>query len=601
MTKTGTKRPRDGVAGSSATPVNTPPSAGATNPGHSRRISPPLKTRSQVSPGANIVGGRNMQSPPKKNLEHGSPAGHRIPTKHTYKRRKSIAHKSDKPTGLMMPRTSNVGNPQHQVTEEHSAKSVDEETDSDSSDFVILHKVPHVHKGKHPRCSFQNSKSEIGGPSSRTRGKTTGCNPTNIPDKAMRDKVEGAGKGKVRVDVTEMAMKDKDKAAVKGKMRVDEAEKDPGNTNPKPEPKLCLRSRCALKKIKDVVGMPGMHASRLLKLESLRFFGTTPVRLGSLCLDFLKWAFECYDVNTKTFHFKKTDRLRITEGDVFKVYGLPRGNKSVAKKIAEFKNSDVSELGVSYGLDLDNSPMGKVLHSVLQRRLENEVDGNKWKKLMIVYIISVLLCPKERLQASLKFLPLLDEDCIGEFTKYNWCKYVVDHFHNGFKAAKQNKEKKGTAAMFIGADINLLMVCFCEKYGISSLNITPLCARWDNKMFKDTATTIRYEGGNTFPEELVEEDLKLPRPFKGILANLANGWGDREAYEQERIMEWLQMVKGVIEGEIQIVKDSMELKMEEDKATQAERQEQEDNDDSIEVNSNQDQQSDDEAMNTISS
>ncbi|CAN1816503.1 hypothetical protein LINPERHAP1_LOCUS27790 [Linum perenne] len=204
MTKTGTKRPRDGVAGSSATPVNTPPSAGATNPGHSRRISPPLKTRSQVSPGANIVGGRNMQSPPKKNLEHGSPAGQRIPTKHTYKRRKSIAHKSDKPTGLMMPRTSNVGNPQHQVTEEHTAKSVDEETESDNSDFVILHKVPHVHKGKHPRSSFQNSKSEIGGPSSRTRGKTTGCNPTNILDKAMRDKVEGAGKGKVRVDVTEM-------------------------------------------------------------------------------------------------------------------------------------------------------------------------------------------------------------------------------------------------------------------------------------------------------------------------------------------------------------------------------------------------------------
>ncbi|CAN1132919.1 hypothetical protein LINPERPRIM_LOCUS30365 [Linum perenne] len=46
------------------------------------------------------------------------------------------------------------------------------------------------------------------------------------------------------------------------------------------------------------------------------------------------------------------------------------------------------------------------------------------------------------------------------------------------------------------------------------------------------------------------------------------------------------MAKGVIESEIQIVKDSMELKMEEDKAMQAERQEQEDNDDSSEVKSN---------------
>ncbi|CAN1216844.1 hypothetical protein LINPERPRIM_LOCUS792, partial [Linum perenne] len=41
--------------------------------------------------------------------------------------------------------------------------------------------------------------------------------------------------------------------------------------------------------------------------------------------------------------------------------------------------------------------------------------------------------------------------------------------------------------------------------------------------FKETAITIRYEGGNTFLEESVEEELKLPRPFTGILANLANG------------------------------------------------------------------------------
>ncbi|CAN1777445.1 hypothetical protein LINPERHAP1_LOCUS14064, partial [Linum perenne] len=114
---------------------------------------------------------------------------------------------------------------------------------------------------------------------------------------------------------------------------------------------------------------------------------------------------------------------------------------------------------------------------------------------------------------------------------------------------------------------------------------TLLC-KWDNKLLKETPTTIRYEGGNTFLEEPVEEELKLPLPFTGILANLANGWGDREAYEQEKILEWLQMAKGVIESEIQIVKDSMELKMEEDKAMQAERQEQEDNDDSSEVKSN---------------
>ncbi|CAN1244025.1 hypothetical protein LINPERPRIM_LOCUS5911 [Linum perenne] len=259
----------------------------------------------------------------------------------------------------------------------------------------------------------------------------------------MKDKVEGAGKGKMRVDVTEIVMKDKVKEARKGKMRVDEAEKDAGNPNPKPKPKMSLRSRCALKKIREIVHMSGLHASKLMKLVSLGFSSTTEVQIGSLCLDFLKWAFECYEAKTKSFHFKKNDRLTITEGDVETVYGLSIGNKSVAKKLSEYKNSYLTELAIDNGLELENNPREMVLQNDIQRRSENEQGEDKRKKMMILYIIVVLLCSKERLQASLKFLPLLDEDCIGEFTNYNWCKYVVVHFHNGFRAANKNKEKKG--------------------------------------------------------------------------------------------------------------------------------------------------------------
>ncbi|CAN1126531.1 hypothetical protein LINPERHAP2_LOCUS3479 [Linum perenne] len=270
-----------------------------------------------------------------------------------------------------------------------------------------------------------------------------------------------------------MVMIDKVKEARKGKMRVDEAEKDAGNPNPKPKPKMSLRSRCALKKIREIVHMSGLHASKLMKLVSLGFSSTTEVQIGSLCLDFLKWAFECYEVKTKSFHFKKNDRLTITEGDVETVYGLSIGNKSVAKKLSEYKNSYLTELAIDNGLELENNPRE--------------------------------------------------------------------------------------------------MVCFCEKYESSSSDITPFCARWDNKMFKDTASMIQYEGDNTFPEGPVEPQFKMSKPFTGIVANLENGWGDLEAYEQENILEWLQMEKGVIDSEI--VKESMELKMDEDKATQTERHE----------------------------
>ncbi|CAN1756034.1 hypothetical protein LINPERHAP1_LOCUS5978 [Linum perenne] len=473
-----------------------------------------------------------MQNPQGERLEDG---GTTREPKQRSKYWKSIAIKPVKRARLWMPQTINAEKPQPQGTEEQGAKSIDEDTESDDCEFLISHRAPPIQRGNHPQSSFRNSRSEYGGPSSSTRAKVTGCATTktsNMDDEALKDTAEGAGKKKVNVDVTERtmkakeksagkrkmtadeeekAMKAKEKAAGKRKMTADEEEEDAGNLNHKAKPKLSLRSRCAPKKIRDIVHMSGLHASKLMELEGLGFTGTTQVRIGSLCLDFLKWAFECYDVNTKVFHFKKNDRLRITEGDVSEVYGLPRGNKSVAKKVAEFKNSYLTELGIDSGLEIENSPREMVLQSVIQRRLENEQDDEKWKKLMTLYIIVVLLCPKERLQASLKFLPLLEEDSVGEFTSYNWCKYVVDHFRNGFRTAKQNMEKKGTAAMFVGADINLLM------YGSSPLDITPYCARWDTKMFKETVSSIRYEGGNTFLEGPVEEELKFPRPLQEFL------------------------------------------------------------------------------------
>ncbi|CAN1849654.1 hypothetical protein LINPERHAP1_LOCUS39478, partial [Linum perenne] len=93
-------------------------------------------------------------------------------------------------------------------------------------------------------------------------------------------------------------------------------------------------------------------------------------------------------------------------------------------------------------------------------------------------------------------------------------------------------------------------------------------------------------GGSTFPGGPVEEELKLPRPFTGIVGNLPSGWGHMEAYEQEKILEWLHMARRVIDDEISIVKESMELKMEEDKATQAETQDHGGNDNSTDLDAN---------------
>ncbi|CAN1160643.1 hypothetical protein LINPERPRIM_LOCUS37700 [Linum perenne] len=83
----------------------------------------------------------------------------------------------------MMSRRYTVDNSQPQVNKEQSAKSVHEETKSDDSNFFISHQVPPVHRGNPPPSSFPKSQSQIGGPSSRTHAKVTGCTTTSILDK----------------------------------------------------------------------------------------------------------------------------------------------------------------------------------------------------------------------------------------------------------------------------------------------------------------------------------------------------------------------------------------------------------------------------------
>ncbi|CAN1769186.1 hypothetical protein LINPERHAP1_LOCUS11081, partial [Linum perenne] len=311
--------------------------------------------------------------------------------------------------------------------------------------------------------------------------------------------------------------------------------------------KCLVRSRCGPRKIRGILNQPSITASKLLTLTPLGFSGTTQVQFGSLFEDFNKWALHCYDPERKSFEFMKDDFLTVTADDVAMVYSLPNGPKSVDKKVSESKSSKLTELAIANGLPIDTNAKEMVSQDKIKERLLNEIDDVKWSKMMILYIISVLLCPKAHLDASIKYLPLLEEGCVRQFSNYNWCQYVVDHFHKGFKKAKNNNLKKGTTQMFVGADINLLMVCFCEKYGPPSVPISPLCAKWDNEKFKNISLAKRNEEGNTFPQGPHEESIKLPKPFKGLMGNLSPGWGDLQAQKQQPILDWLEMAKRVIE------------------------------------------------------
>ncbi|CAN1190898.1 hypothetical protein LINPERPRIM_LOCUS39863 [Linum perenne] len=234
---------------------------------------------------------------------------------------------------------------------------------------------------------------------------------------------------------------------------------------------MARRSRCSPKRIVTVLN----HVSKedLNSLAEVGFSGVMKVKITRISEEFLMWAVDRYEVSSRSFILDGNRRLRLTEDDVARVYGLPRGPNHL--DVEKYPNSLLKELGLELNIGDDRSGKDNVELLVLKKRLTEESDICKRRKLLILYIMGGLLCPTSHPVANLGYLPLLTDAALPDFKHYNWCKHVIDHFNNGMVASKKNK--------YISADVHLLLVSICEQLGSpgkTPLTTAPSCKNWDN-------------------------------------------------------------------------------------------------------------------------
>ncbi|CAN1814693.1 hypothetical protein LINPERHAP1_LOCUS27201 [Linum perenne] len=234
---------------------------------------------------------------------------------------------------------------------------------------------------------------------------------------------------------------------------------------------MARRSRCSPKRIVTVLN----HVSKedLNSLAEVGFSGVMKVKITRISEEFLMWAVDRYEVSSRSFILDGNRKLRLTEDDVARVYGLPRGPNHL--DVEKYPNSLLKELGLELNIGDDRSGKDNVELLVLKKRLTEESDICKRRKLLILYIMGGLLCPTSHPVANLGYLPLLTDAALPDFKHYNWCKHVIDHFNNGMVASKKNK--------YISADVHLLLVSICEQLGSpgkTPLTTAPSCKNWDN-------------------------------------------------------------------------------------------------------------------------
>ncbi|CAN0858361.1 hypothetical protein LINGRAHAP2_LOCUS7206 [Linum grandiflorum] len=222
------------------------------------------------------------------------------------------------------------------------------------------------------------------------------------------------------------------------------------------EKELVVRSRCSRKRIMELVSYETTSAMNIEALDSIGFGGPFQVQIAALSILFNRWALEAYDVVTGSFFFFfEADALTVTEEDVQRVYGIPRGKWSVNDAVAHYTGCGMQGAAKVHHLNVGNQVT--VPLNDLKDCLGVEEDNKMWKNLAVLYVLAALLRPRSHPDASLRLLPLLGSNITEEVKEYNWCQYIVAHFHRGIEEAANNI-KSGTVHVVVNADMHLLMM-----------------------------------------------------------------------------------------------------------------------------------------------
>ncbi|CAN1181444.1 hypothetical protein LINPERPRIM_LOCUS29340 [Linum perenne] len=113
---------------------------------------------------------------------------------------------------------------------------------------------------------------------------------------------------------------------------VDERPSDSVKENSKTSKTLAIvqqriTSRCSPHRIMKVVAKSSVDKIR--SLDEVRFGGFGHIKVRTIGPEFMAWILSTYDKETKTFRIGDDISFELTDEDIEKVYGLPRGSRDV--------------------------------------------------------------------------------------------------------------------------------------------------------------------------------------------------------------------------------------------------------------------------------
>jgi hypothetical protein len=166
------------------------------------------------------------------------------------------------------------------------------------------------------------------------------------------------------------------------------------------------------------------------------FGGLLHMQLTSIPLDLVPLFVENF--NPESYLFKAGEiKFFLSKHDVYDVFCLPRGNVEVPLVATRAASSQSTQDTLNeWRSKFEADRKGKIGVHLLHERIlsECEVGGDEFKRLFVLYAMSVFLAPTSNNTMDFQLVKFVED--VSRIPDYDWCGFVFKQFINAVRSCK---------------------------------------------------------------------------------------------------------------------------------------------------------------------
>ncbi|CAL1379671.1 unnamed protein product [Linum trigynum] len=166
--------------------------------------------------------------------------------------------------------------------------------------------------------------------------------------------------------------------------------------------------------------------------------------------ELIKFIISRWDGKNNCIHLDDGKKICITEEDVYRVYGLPRGPNVVCLQKTSKVNSN---LGKDYGFC--KTGKGTVGFENLRACMGAKKSDSRWVNMYVLMIFCRLFESVTSRTVTIEYLTFLSQGMVKYFCDYDWCGYVYGLICDKVTSSQHHSWVEG--------DMHFLLVCFLDR------------------------------------------------------------------------------------------------------------------------------------------